>query len=140
VERVQGVHVLGVFSYDQKGPCHIWEDETLEEKKYAQAELKRLNRLKEDDDRAAWELNQQLKREAYYGRHGRRIGGVPAKWKHTVDNGAYVREKGKRGIDWWRYQQVILIPLLIPFAVECMVDRPDTILQEDNAASHASHY
>jgi hypothetical protein len=29
----------------------------LEEKRYTIAELKRLNRLKEDDNKATWELN-----------------------------------------------------------------------------------
>jgi hypothetical protein len=49
-----------------------------------------------------------------------------------------VREKGKGGIDWWRYQQVILKPKLIPFALECIKDRPGTIVQEDKAPAHAS--
>jgi hypothetical protein len=130
----------GSFSYDYKGPCHIWEDETPVEKAYAITEIKRLNALKEDEDRAAWELKQQLKREAYFGLHGRRIGGKPAKWRHNKANGAYVREKGHGGIDWWRYQQTILIPLLIPFAVECMAERPGTVIQEDKVTCHASRY
>lgn len=130
----------GAFTYDQKGPCHIWEDKTAAEKKYAIQELKRINGLREEDDWAAWELAQQLKREEYFGRTGKRFPGVPAKWKHTASTRAYVREKGKGGIDWWRYQQVVLIPLLIPFAVECIVDRLDTVIQEDKAPSHDSQY
>ena len=39
-----------------------------------------------------------------------------------------------------RYQKHILIPKLIPFALECKKDRPDTIVQEDKAPSHASKY
>ena len=128
----------GCFLYNQKGPCYIQEDKTLVEKKYVIAELKRMNTSREDNDRAAQELKQQLKREVYFGRYSRRISRVPTKWKYTAKTRAYVREKGKGGIDQWRYQQVILIPLLIPFSVECMVDRPDTIIQEDNAPSHAS--
>ena len=46
----------GSFSYNYKGPCHIWEDETLTKKKYVITELKRLNALKEDEDRVTWEL------------------------------------------------------------------------------------
>ena len=93
----------GSFTYDHKGPYHIWEDETKAEKAYAIKELKRLNNLKEDEDRAAWELKQQLKREAYYRVHGKRIGGKPAEWRYNKANGAYMREKGHGGIDWWRY-------------------------------------
>ena len=49
-----------------------------------------------------------------------------------------MREKVHGGINWWRYQQTILIPLLIPFAVEYIMERPGTLIQEDKAASHAS--
>jgi hypothetical protein len=70
----------------------------------------------------------------------RGIGGPKPKFKMNKENGAITREKGKGGIDWWRYQQVILKPKLIPFALECMKDRPNTIVQEDKAPSHASKY
>ncbi len=33
--------------------------------------------------------------------------------------------------------QVILLPKLLPFAKECMVDRLNIIVQEDKALSHA---
>ncbi len=42
----------GSFIYDYKGLCYIWEDETKVEKVYAIEELKRLNNLKEDKDKA----------------------------------------------------------------------------------------
>jgi hypothetical protein len=34
----------GCFSYDLKGPCHLWKDETEAERAAAQAELDALNR------------------------------------------------------------------------------------------------
>jgi hypothetical protein len=46
---------------------------------------------------------------------------------------------GKGGIDWYRYQTKVLILKLIPFAKECQVARPKTIVQEDKAPSH-SHF
>lgn len=55
-------------------------------------------------------------------------------------NGAFKRTSEKGGIDWYRYLMMILLPILIPFGVECQIDRPDTIIQEDKALSHASHY
>jgi transposase len=58
----------------------------------------------------------------------------------NAENGALVRTKGKGGIDWWRYQQSILKPKLIPFALKCMKNRPSTIVQEDKVSSHASKY
>lgn len=47
------------------------------------------------------------------------------------------RNRGKGGINWYRYQNVILQPLLLPFVKE---RGPDTLVQEDNAPSHAHHY
>lgn len=35
-------------------------------------------------------------------------------------NRAIVRNKGKGGIEWYRYQNVILKPKLISFALGCM--------------------
>src|SRR5450432_4031284 len=70
----------------------------------------------------------------------RGIGGPKPTFKMNKANGAMVREKGKGGIDWWRYQQVILKPKLIPFALECMKDRPSTVVQEDKAPAHACKF
>jgi len=49
-------------------------------------------------------------------------------------------KSGKGGINWYRYQKLILKPLLIPFAKVCMEDRPETVVQEDNAGPHAARY
>jgi hypothetical protein len=40
----------------------------------------------------------------------------------------------------YRYQMVILNPILIPFALKCKETRPGTIVQEDNALAHSSPY
>jgi hypothetical protein len=55
-------------------------------------------------------------------------------------NRAVVCNKSKGGIDWYRYQTVILKPKLIPFALEYIKERPDTVVQEDKAPAHASKY
>jgi hypothetical protein len=61
-------------------------------------------------------------------------------WKHNEETGAFVVKNGRGGINWYRYQKEILIPKLLPFAKECQKDRPETIVQEDNAPAHKSHY
>jgi hypothetical protein len=61
-------------------------------------------------------------------------------FKHNEETGAYVLKEGKGGINWYRYQEVILKPLLLPFAKECLVEHPGTIVQEDGAPSHSSRY
>jgi hypothetical protein len=118
----------GAFLYDKKGPCHVWEDETKAEKLACKVELDRRNALRVDDDRASWQLKQDLEYSEYRRIHGRKKPGKQPQFRHSAGNGAYVREKGKGGIDWWRYQQVIMIPKLYPFVKECEVDRPGTIL------------
>ncbi|KAK2926784.1 Ribonuclease H superfamily [Fusarium oxysporum f. sp. vasinfectum] len=80
-----------------------------------------------------WELTSGLRRLALRNKPGRK----PV-WNFTKENGKLVRE-GKGGIDWWRYQQTILVPKLLPFAVECMKKRTNTVVQEDKAPAHAHH-
>src|SRR5436305_13539728 len=43
-------------------------------------------------------------------------------------------QDSKKGIDWYRYYKVILQGKLLPFAKECQKERPNTIVQEDNAS------
>jgi hypothetical protein len=62
-----------------------------------------------------------------------------AQFKHTK-TGAYMLNEGKGGINWYRYQEKILEPLLLPFAKECLKKRPGTLVQEDKAPAHASQY
>ena len=46
----------GCFSYDKKGPMHIWSTETAQEKTRANAVLEALNALREPNLRMEWEL------------------------------------------------------------------------------------
>jgi hypothetical protein len=69
------------------------------------------------------------------------IGGTKPKWKYTKKNGAFVRTKSsKGGIDWYKYQEVILKKMLLPFAKRHMLSYSDTVVQEDGASCHASDY
>ena len=45
----------GSFSYDKKGPCHVWEKETVEEKKERKADLDTKNKKNERRDKRKWE-------------------------------------------------------------------------------------
>jgi hypothetical protein len=40
------------FSYDEKGPCHVWEDETAKEKKKAKEWMEKVNALLEPECKA----------------------------------------------------------------------------------------
>jgi hypothetical protein len=82
------------FSYDLKGPCHLWENETEAEKAAAQAELDALNRDNEAKCRQEWELVKGIRRMGL-----RNLPGKRPEWKFTKKTGKLVREAKKGGID-----------------------------------------
>jgi transposase len=120
----------GCFSYDTKGPCFIWSDlETTKEKEQATRELEEMNKQREGKCKSEWEVANGLRR-VNLKRPGKTPGKVP-KWTFNKKNGKWVREKGKGGIDWWRYRKNVLEPLLLPHCEEYGL-----ILQEDGASPH----
>lgn len=123
----------GCFSYEKKGPSYCWGPETAFEKKKAKEKIDALNKELEPLYRQQWELSTGIKRLKL-----QQLPGKKPTWKWKRNTGKLTRGKGK-GIDWWRYQNKILIPLMIPFAKECMKSRPETVVQEDKAPAHV-HY
>jgi hypothetical protein len=123
------------FSWYTKGPYHIWKTETAKEKKKAEKAIARLNKEREPEDKRRWEAGQAIKQTLRAAR-GETRGRLAKEWKHTKARGAIVRRKGG-GIDWYRYQQEILIPKLLPFAREQEILHSGTLVQEDKAPSHA---
>ena len=140
----------GCFTYDSKGPCHIWREESAADRIEADKKIKALNDGFEVMKRQEWEATNAIIRLGLRNRPGRR-----AQWRFTEKTGKLVR-RGKGGIDWYRYNKVsslsysitydskplqfIVIPKMIPFAQQCKRKRPETIVQEDNAPSHAHWY
>ena len=120
----------GCFTYDRKGPCHCWLPETKAEKDQATKDLEEWNEELEPIMRDAWELETKMRRLSLTTKPGRK-----PQWRWTKATGKLVRDS-KGGIDWYRYQTKVLLPKLFPFAKSC---GPDTLVQEDNAPSHA-HY
>ena len=122
------------FSYDQKGPYHIWEKETKEQKATCKADIEGRNAAIYLVEKSKWET-------AYLTKHRitRRSKPVP-EFKHTPKTGLIEVKKGRGGINWYRYQEIILRPKLLPFAKKCLQLRPKTQVQEDNAPAHASKY
>lgn len=120
----------GCFSYEKKGPCHCWCPETAKEKREAEEAVQALNDEIEPEMHRLWEVTNGMRRLGL-----RQKPGKPPSWRWTAKNGKLMRSK-KGGIDWYRYQTVILKPKLIPFAKECLVTRPHTLVQEDKAPAH----
>ena len=124
----------GCYSWDKKGPCHIWQPETKKEKEEAKKEIDKLNKELEPIMREEWELNTKFSRVGLRNKPGKK----PV-WKWDKSHGKLIRREGS-GIDWWRYCSQIIIPKLIPFAKECESERPGIIIQEDGASAHISVY
>jgi len=124
----------GCFSYDKKGPCHIWKPETKQEKEQAKKEIEKLNAEMEPTICEEWELATAMSRAGLRNKRGKK----PV-WKWDKKHGKLVRGEGG-GIDWWRYCSKVVIPKLIPFWKECEKDRPGMIIQEDGAAPHSWEY
>lgn len=121
----------GSFSYDSKGPMFCWHPETPSERRQATIDLKEWNEALEEEFRLDWEAVTSIQRLGLRTRPGKK----PV-WRWNERSGRLIR-KGKGGIDWYRYHKHIMLARLIPFAKECQKQRPDTLVQEDNAPAHA---
>ena len=103
------------FSYDKKGPFHIWEEETKEERGACARDLAERNAARYENDKVNWELENGIRRL----RATSTMPSPKSVFKHDENTRAYVLKEGKGGINWYRYQKVILEPLLLLFAKEC---------------------
>ncbi len=120
----------GCFSYDQRGPCHIWKKETAKDRKTSEEVIKQLNEELEPALRQTWELETGMRRMGL-----RNAPGKKPEWKFTAKTGKLSRGKNG-GIDWYRYQKEILLPKLLLFAKTL---GPDALVQEDRAPAYAYH-
>ncbi|KIX09038.1 uncharacterized protein Z518_00116 [Rhinocladiella mackenziei CBS 650.93] len=100
----------GCFSYNEKGPFHIWTKETATEKEAAQKEIDEFNRLREPALREEWELEIGINRPELRTRPRRK--------------------------PQWRFKEIVLTKM-VPFARQL---GPKAIVQVDNAAPHAQHF
>jgi len=98
------------------------------------ADLEYLNNIRFELDKSKWELEYTMTRIHII----RNQSGLRAQFKHTEETGTYVVKEGRGGINWYNYQKKILIAKLLPFAKECLKERPGTIIQEDNTPAYAS--
>jgi hypothetical protein len=90
--------VWGYFTYDKKGPIHIWKPDTAQQKRKADTEIEALNQQLEPICKEAWEINTKKERLQLRVKPGRK-----PTWRWNAKNGKYVRNAKKGGIDWWRY-------------------------------------
>jgi hypothetical protein len=77
------------FTWDSKGPSHIWTTETAQEKKQAEIELTKLNALLEPKLKLEWELTMGVNRINLR----RRPAGRKPQWRFNEKNGKLVRKE-----------------------------------------------
>lgn len=118
------------YSWEKKGPRHVWRPETKKEKQSAQEVLDELNSQLGPTMRFEWQKEDERYAAAYAANPQR---ARHRRWKWCEATGKLERREGK-GVDWYRYQKEIHIDKLIPFAKEM---GPDALVQEDKAPSHA---
>jgi transposase len=130
------------FSYNKKGPYYIWPKETdavrKERERVQEICLTNWNKARYAEDLATWELTKPMERL----RVKANVPGRKPVFRHN-ENGAYVLKDGKGGINWYRHQDEVLKPHLLPFACEYRQGengRPDIVVMEDGAAAHKSDY
>lgn len=73
----------GAFSYDHKGPCHVYKKETVAERRQAAEEVEAWNRDLEEAAKEDWELATAMRRTNLR----QRIGGTKPTWQFTVKTG-----------------------------------------------------
>ena len=125
----------GAFLYNWKAPCHIWRPETAAEKEALKRELKAINDVIEPKLRQAQGLNTGIQRLGLCNKPDRK-----PQFCIIEENGAFQKNGKKGGINWYCYLTMILLPILIPFGIECQINCLDTIIQEDKAPAYTSHY
>lgn len=82
------------FSYDKKGPYHIWKPETTAEKKEYAEELAKINEALKPKCKVAWELKTGVRRMGL-----RNLPGKKPIWKFTAKTGKVTIEGKKGGIN-----------------------------------------
>jgi hypothetical protein len=86
----------GCFSWDRKGPCHIWKAETKKDRVKNNKILIELNKELEPIMRAEYELVTPMRRIGLRNKPG-----VKPKWKWNKNHSLLVRDLAG-GINWFR--------------------------------------
>jgi hypothetical protein len=83
------------FSYDEKGPYHIWEDETPKQKKEAKKWMDEMNARLMPKCKLEWEIDMGMRRLNVR----RNVGGPKSKWRFTEKTGKLERKASRGGIN-----------------------------------------
>jgi len=145
-----------MISYGWKGPFHVWDPETEEEKQEAESEILRINTEMEEEaekanviwrNSAEWGtlLRLQELATAQIQRQAEKNGAPKKKVDQIWRRKKFKAEKlrwGEHipGIDAWRYVKHVAIPLMWPECHRQLQQNPDLVLMEDGASPHTASY
>ncbi len=109
----------GSFSYNKKGPCHIWKPEAKKDRELAEKEFERLNLDLEPIMKEIWELEVEMARLGLRKKPGK----LPA-WKFTAKNG---RLTSSVAIDKrYRLRDIDTRYRAVSISISCCdIDRPE---------------
>jgi hypothetical protein len=116
------------FTYDFKGPCHIYYKETEEQKEEFAENVDKLNEEEiEEEARAAFDA-QEREKERIWDKKGKKWPNNRASWEVYWKNNQFKKGRSRGGVDNIRYTYEVIEPLLIPFFKEITLQNhdPDT--------------
>ena len=112
-------------------PFFIWEKETEEEKVEAEAILKEENKeIERRNEMGREEMARRIAAGEYYPPNGvntdgsKKRGHKPDPFREFKEPKKSSSKNRKRGIDWFRYREQVLTPLLYTFYYRIKLDRP----------------
>ena len=122
----------GAFTYNAKGPCHIYNKETQEEKHKAEVALKEENQRNKLQREALVPQARAALREI--GDNAANSRARPWTNKHQLARG----DRSRGGVDGYRHREEVLKPLLVPWLKQLEKEGRRPILLEDGAPAHKS--
>ena len=144
----------GMIGWGWKGPFHIWESESKEEREEAAKQIALLNQAAQEKEnnlntiwRSSEEWRQLRHQELQVARELRQAAlqsGEKVKTIQTWRGKKFKIHKLKRGdgkgVDSWRYVTMLARPVLWPECRRHLAENSSFVLMEDNAACHNSDW
>jgi len=153
--KKQGESVMcwGMIGWGWKGPFHVWEIETSEEKEAAALAIALLEEGRETEEKrlneewkasGEWEELRNTETAAFSAqRYAEKHDNAPKQRVPQTHRGKrfklakYKRGEGK-GIDSWHYVKCVARPVLWPTCRDQLQSNASFVLMEDNAPAHDS--
>ena len=134
--------ITGSLSYYEKGPIGFLFPETEDQKEQAKVTLVEENKERDPLSVLAFCADDLRDKDNYLNKHGRIKPGKQRDVKVYLRQAKVSRgDRSRGGMDWFRYREEVLIPLLIPFIQRLQQEHGIKVFVcEDNAGIHKALY